>query len=146
MGCHKSGALSVKILPRRTNFNITGNAGPPEEQNIPWGHGGCDRNCFANEPPGSSICYALRETSRVFVDFPWTVVPDDPHDEIFYSTCFRTDSAKEFDGPTCGPVCAPPKAELATPTGETGIAGSVVVEKCGRHDVFGGEKKAKLAF
>ena len=35
MGCHKSGALSVKILPRRTNFNITGNAGPPEEQNIP---------------------------------------------------------------------------------------------------------------
>jgi len=35
VSCYKSGALSVKILPRRTNFNITGAAGPPPEQNIP---------------------------------------------------------------------------------------------------------------
>ena len=33
--------------------------------------------------------YPLREVSRVFVDFPWTVVPDDPSDEIFYSTCLH---------------------------------------------------------
>ena len=32
----------------------------PDEQNIPWGIGGCDRDCFANEPPGSFVCYAIR--------------------------------------------------------------------------------------
>jgi hypothetical protein len=81
----------------------------PNEQNIPWGYGGCDRNCFANEPPGSSICYPLRETARVFVDFPWTVVKDDPQDEIFYSSCFRADSKTEFDGVQCGDLCRPPQ-------------------------------------
>ena len=83
------------------------------EQNIPWGFGGCDRNCFANEPAGSSICYPLREQSRVFVDFPWTVVPDDPEDEIFYSSCFRQDSWRTFKGHTCGEECRPP---VQTPT------------------------------
>ena len=67
----------------------------PNEQNIPWGVGGCTRGCFANEPAGSSICYGLREMGSRAVEAPWDIVRDDPRDETFYSTCYRRAPPRE---------------------------------------------------
>ena len=50
----------------------------PNEQNIPWGVGGCTRGCFANEPAGTSVCYGLRERGTRAVEAPWDIVRDDP--------------------------------------------------------------------
>ena len=80
----------------------------PGEQNIPWGVLDCTRDCFANEPAGTSICYGLRETSLRAVETPWDVIQDDPRDEVFYSTCYRKAFPKTFDGPRCEDDCVAP--------------------------------------
>lgn len=77
-------------------------------QNIPWGTNDCTRECFANEPPGTKICYGLRELNARSVDSPWDIVDDDPTDEIFYSTCFRLSFPWAFDGPRCEEYCETP--------------------------------------
>ena len=79
----------------------------PDDQNIPWGLNDCTKECFAGEPDGSSICYGLRETSQRDVEAPWTIILDDTRDEVFYSTCFRKESPKAFDGPRCEEDCVP---------------------------------------
>ena len=70
--------------------------------NIPWGIGNCKKSCFASEPVGTQICYPLRTYGRrANAEQDWTVVPDDPEDQVWYSTCYKSNPDRVYDGATC---------------------------------------------
>ena len=87
--------------------------------NIPWGVGDCveqGTHCLKagtpGHPKGSLVCYPIDFDSFPSAEIaePWEVAPDDPRDEVFYSTLFLRTEAWHFDGPTlgssCGDACA----------------------------------------
>ena len=80
-----------------------------EALNIPWGVGNCHAGCLANEPNGSKVCYPLRVYGkRANAEQEWTTSPDDPEDEIFYSTCYVNTPSRIFDDVTCSATqCLP---------------------------------------
>jgi len=72
--------------------------------NLPW------TSCHCNKPPKDSdlwnentlVCVGLNpvysETANPEVDEMYTVIPDDPEDPIFYSTCYKQSNDWIFDG------------------------------------------------
>jgi len=75
--------------------------------NIPWGVGNCNVSCFANEPEGSKVCYPLNlYGKRSNAELDWQTIPDDPEDEVWYSTCYKDAPVRTFDVP-CGSQCKP---------------------------------------
>jgi len=71
--------------------------------NIPWESRNCDKNLAAkHDHENTLVCYGLQpkygKTANKDVDAPWTVIPDDPEDPIFYSTCFNMQTDWIFEG------------------------------------------------
>ena len=91
--------------------------------NVPWGdETGCNQQAvLANEPLGTSICYGLAvvEERELDVGEAYTIVDNDPQDEVFYSTCYKKTSGFSF-GSSAGnsPSPAPPAPPLRWRFGE----------------------------
>jgi len=72
-------------------------------QNVPWnadGATGCTAASFAAgaEPAGTSVCYGFQPAQvELDVGEPYTVIGDDPEDEIYYSTCYQKKALTGFD-------------------------------------------------
>ena len=76
-----------------------------EGMNIPWGIGNCKESCFANEPAGSSVCYPLRVYGkRSNAEQDMQIIPDDPENQIFFSSCYRQVAGRTFEGAQCAPT------------------------------------------
>ena len=99
--------------PPAVLFNTT------DEQNIPWGVGDCveqGSTCLraGTYPKGSFVCYSIDFDSFPSAEIaePWEVAPDDPRDEVFYSTLYLKTESWHFDGP---PRAAAPKRQEVAP-------------------------------
>ena len=72
------------------------------ERAIPYGNSNCDSVCFNKEIVSqraeSFICYPVDVVGDREVEEDWTIAPDDPTDETWYSTVYKKDFAREFRG------------------------------------------------
>ena len=79
--------------------------------NIPWGIGNCDRKYFANEPPGTKICYPIVVYgNRENAEQKQQVELTDTEDEVWYSTCYQRSFKRSFSV-ECGAQCKPSVAK-----------------------------------
>ena len=71
-------------------------------RNIPYGISNCDASCFANEPAEivaeAMVCYPVAMGGLTMdIEEDWTVIPNDPTNEVWYSSFFRKIKLREFD-------------------------------------------------
>jgi len=71
--------------------------------NVPWASTNCNQNLASKFSHKSTlVCYGMKpkysKAANKDVDAPWTVIPDDPEDPIFYSTCYNLQSNWVFQG------------------------------------------------
>ena len=79
--------------------------------NIPWGIGNCKRKYFANEPPGTKICYPLViYGNRLNAEQEQQIELSDTDDEVWYSTCYERSFKRAFSV-ECGGQCKPSVAK-----------------------------------
>ena len=73
---------------------------PSGSRAIPFGISNCDKKCFDKEkrPSESMVCYPVAIGTTRSVEEDWTIAVSDPRDEIWYSTCFKKQSFREFRG------------------------------------------------
>ena len=110
-----------------------------EDRNIPWGRGDCqttrtlqgttyelgsNSRCLTpgTYPAGSLVCYPIKLSGKPTAEIsePWEVSPDDPRDEVFYSTLYLRTDRWAFDGP---------RLEEAMATGAGGGGGAAAEER-----------------
>ena len=114
-------SFATESICTKNSENVCLKSNPPGTRAIPYGHGNCKASCFAGEDAQSQICYPLGLVgSGASIGEDWTIVLDDPTDEIWYSTCFRYEPVRTFEASythcmdsagTAPPICAAVKHE-----------------------------------
>ena len=109
-----------------------------EDRNIPWGRGDCVTDKGPNSrcltpgtyPAGSLVCYPIKLSNKPTAEISerWDVSPDDPRDEVFYSTLYLRTERWAFDGP---------RLEEAMATGGGGGGGAAAEETAAAPWLFG---------
>merc|ERR1719320_199329 len=75
---------------------------PHSSKNSQSGHAGCESLTAKASDPDAMVCYNVKpqqaSTDNPEVDSLWTIIPDDPEDPIFYSTCYNYVQGWNFEG------------------------------------------------
>merc|ERR1712156_268274 len=113
---NKNKCSAVNVVPLYTPEAVQIQGGVATQSNIPWQSQGGSRNCKlgnipANADENTMVCYGFRPQQPTDPTFNpetedlWYVRETDPEDPIFYSTCYRIDSARQFEGNVACPAC-----------------------------------------
>jgi hypothetical protein len=117
------GTLGVNVVPLSAPKDIRFQSAL--DRAIPAAYGNCKAECFAQEPNRSSaqVCFPVRHGIRDYHDHDgevpylrqeWTVIDDDPTDEIWYSTCYIKALARAVDAGITTPCMDYTSAQFPT--------------------------------